>query len=574
MRGCAGRELLERFLDGTLSAAAGLDLAVHVEGCAACQHLLDQMTNDAPGSLRAYSVVKSEDSEDEPSPEFLERVYASLSETNPPRDVLPGQSRGDWASCDDTERIVVRDCTTRPPAVVPGYEILGELGRGGMGVVYKARQVGLNRLVALKMILAADRARAVNRARFRTEAEAVARLQHPNIVQIYAIGECDGSPYFSMELVVGPTLAQICQGRPQPCRTAAKLVGVLTGAIHCAHREGILHRDLKPANVLLQPVVAGVGLPSNQTSDVQRRECTSLSTSVWTAKIADFGLAKRTGDVSMTQHGLILGTPSYMAPEQITGKERVLGPTVDLYALGAILYELLTGRAPFVGSSIESTVAIVINDDPIPPRRLQPDVPRDLETICLKCLEKEPSRRYPTAAELALDLARFENGEPIQARAPSTVDRWVKLARRHLVVVAGVAGVIAALALGFATTGVTAMREARARRLADTNARQATASARLAEAAQSSALRQTYQARLAAAIAAMGNHDIREAARQLDLAPAQLRGWEWRHLHAQLDQSLTAVTVPHHPGDSPWQARVHVATAMTRDGARVAFQTA
>jgi hypothetical protein len=214
-----------------------------------------------------------------------------------------------------------------------------------------------------------------------------------------------------------------------------------------------------------------------------------------------------------------------MAVEQVVDKGRALGPAVDIYALGAILYELLCGRPPFVGVSIESTLAIVAKEDPIPPRRLQPDVPRDLETICLKCLEKDPARRYSSAAALADDLGRFGNGEPVLARAPSNLDRLVKLARRHLAFVVGVAGVIAALALGFATTGVMAARESRARRLADGHAR-------LAEAARTSALRQTYQARLAAAIAAMGTHDIREAARQLDLAPSELRGWEWRHLHA------------------------------------------
>jgi WD40 repeat protein len=243
----------------------------------------------------------------------------------------------------------------------------------------------------------------------------------------------------------------------------------------------------------------------------------------------------------MTQHGLILGTPSYMPPEQVAGKGRTLSRAVDVYSLGAILYELLTGRPPFLAGSIESTLAMVASEDPIPPRRLQPEVPRDLETICLKCLEKEPARRYGTAAEFADDLARFLAGESVQARAPSTLDRWVKLTRRHRIAVVGAAGVLVTLVLGSAATSVMALRESRARRLADRNAHQATQLAREAKGARTAARREAYQARLAAAMGAIGNHDIYEATRQLESAPNELRGWEWRHLQGRLDQSLAVV---------------------------------
>ncbi|MFO0880678.1 MAG: protein kinase [Gemmataceae bacterium] len=290
--------------------------------------------------------------------------------------------------------------------LLPGYEILGELGRGAMGVVYKARQVGLKRLVALKMILAGGQASSTEILRFRTEAEAVARLQHPNIVQVFEIGEHQGLPYFSLEFVEGGCLADRLGVTTLPVHEAAQIVAKLADGMAFAHESGIVHRDLKPANILL----TREGEP----------------------KITDFGLAKKLEeDSSATRAGTIMGTPSYMAPEQAEGRNDLVGPLSDVYALGAILYDLLTGRPPFKGATLLETLTQIRTTDPVSPARLDPKMPRDLETICLKCLLKEPKKRYQSARELAADLRRFLAGEPIQARPVSTLERTWKWCRRH-----------------------------------------------------------------------------------------------------------------------------------------------
>jgi tetratricopeptide (TPR) repeat protein len=319
-----------------------------------------------------------------------------------------------------------------------GYEILDALGRGGMGVVYKARQVNLNRLVALKMVLAGAHAGPLQRARFATEAEAVARLQHPNIVQIYEVGEHDGLPYFSLEYVDGASLAQKIGGKPQPPREAAGLVEQLARAMAVAHGRGIIHRDLKPANVLL--------------------------TQTGTPKIADFGLAKRLEeDSTQTKSGTLLGTPSYMSPEQARGEIDAVGPLADLYSLGATLYELLTGRPPFAGPTILETLNQVRNEEPVPPTRLQPRCPRDLETIALKCLQKEQAKRYPDCEGLADDLRRFLDGVPIKARPVSAAERAWRWCRRNPRVAApsGLAGLL--LLVAVASLAMTAVRLGRDR---------------------------------------------------------------------------------------------------------------
>ena len=274
---------------------------------------------------------------------------------------------------------------------VPGYRVEALLGRGGMGVVYRAWHLRLNRAVALKMLLAGPCARPEELERFLRESQAVAGLGHPNIVQVYDMGDVEGRPYFTMELVEGGNLADQIRGVPQPAHQAAARVATLAEAIHAAHQSGIVHRDLKPANILL-------------TRD-------------GTPKVTDFGLARRLeGDGGLTLSGVPVGTPSYMAPEQARGKRQAIGPATDVYALGAILYELLTGRPPFRAESATATLQQVLTDEPVSPTRLNPQVPRDLTTICLKCLSKEPHRRYASAAALAEDLRRFLRGEPIAAR--------------------------------------------------------------------------------------------------------------------------------------------------------------
>jgi serine/threonine-protein kinase len=334
---------------------------------------------------------------------------------------------------------------------VPGYEIIEEIGRGGMGVVYKARHVRLNRLVALKMILAGAHASGDQIARFQIEARAVAQIQHPGIVQIHEDGDHDGLPYFSLEFVPGGSLAQSIGGKPQPPRSAATLVLALCRAMAEAHARGIIHRDLKPANVLL----ALDGKP----------------------KITDFGLAKQLeGESRQTRSGVVMGTPSYMAPEQAWGQTHEIGPLSDQYALGAILYEMLIGRPPFQGASALETLELVRNQEPVPPRRLQPKVPTDLETICLKSLQKEPAKRFPDAAAMAEDLRRFLDGEPIVARPVGTPERLWRWCRRN----PRVAGLAVAVALmGFAITVGSAAFAASLKRLngelAKSNKEEATA---------------------------------------------------------------------------------------------------
>lgn len=299
-----------------------------------------------------------------------------------------------------------------------GYEVLGELGRGGMGVVYKARQFKLKRTVALKMVLSGAHASEEQLTRFLAEAEAVAQLQHPNIVQIYEIGEHDNLPFFSLEYVDGGTLTKLIDGKPMAYGQAAEMAELLALAMASAHQQGIIHRDLKPANILLSKD----GLP----------------------KITDFGLAKKLeGDSTQTKEGSLMGTPSYMAPEQAKGDTREIGPLADVYALGVILYEMLVGRPPFIGSSIMETLQQVQNLEPVHPRDLVPKIPIDLETICLKCLQKEPGKRYQSAENLAGDLHRFLAGEPILARPVGKAERLYRWCKRN----PGIASLTAAIAL-------------------------------------------------------------------------------------------------------------------------------
>jgi serine/threonine protein kinase len=319
---------------------------------------------------------------------------------------------------------------------VPGYEILDELGRGGMGVVYRARQLGLHRTVALKMVLNGIHTGPKDLARFRIEASVIARLQHPNIVQIYDVGEAAGRPYFVLEFVAGGNLAQHLQGTPQPARPAANLVETLARAAHAAHASGVIHRDLKPGNILLErPIVMDQNAGGTASF---HPDSSPLSVSFLTPKITDFGAAKCAGgDVQTpdlrgpTVTGELLGTPSYMAPEQAMVPRQQVSVAADVYALGAILYELLTGRPPFTGETPLATLAQVLHDDPVSVKSLRPNVPRDLEIICLKCLRKEPRQRYASSLELAEDLQRFLRDQPIRARPVPAVEKLGRWVRRH-----------------------------------------------------------------------------------------------------------------------------------------------
>jgi len=334
-------------------------------------------------------------------------------------------AEGETLGFDGGESVLPPGLATLPE--VPGYEIQGELGRGGMGVVYKARHLVLNRDVALKMILAGSQAGAVTLVRFRQEAETIANLDHPNIVQVHEVGSFEGQSYLALEYVGGGDLACKTAGVPQPPRDSAQLVEILATALHHAHVRGILHRDLKPANVLL--TIDGV------------------------PKIADFGLARRIGDTTgLTVTHAILGTPSYIAPEQAAANKDI-GPAVDIYGLGAILYELLSGRPPFQGANAVEILRRVMEDLPVSLRRLRSDCPRDLDVICLKCLEKDPAKRYPTAAALADDLHRYLADEPILARPVGRLHQMGRLARRHPGVTA-LLGLTALLLLVIAIGGV------------------------------------------------------------------------------------------------------------------------
>jgi eukaryotic-like serine/threonine-protein kinase len=379
-----------------------------------------------------------------------------------------------------------------PPAPkVPGYEIRQELGRGGMGVVYLARHLKLDRLVALKMILTGPATSAAELTRFGLEAEAVASLQHPNIVQVFETGTADGHPYIAMEYVPGGSLAQATRTAPVSPRDAAKLVRTLAEGVQHAHERGIVHRDLKPANVLL----AADGTP----------------------KIADFGLVKRLDDLATLTHtGAILGTPCYMAPEQAAGAGREVGPLSDVYALGAVLYELLTGRPPFQGQSPLEVLDRVRTEDPVPPRAVRLKVPRDLETICLTCLRKEPGKRYGRALAVAEDLGRFLASEPILARPVGPAERVALWARRHPTAAALSAALALAVAIGFPAVTWLWLRAAAA--LAGEKAARREADAEL------------NAKRISLAHRAWLGDDMAEARRHLAETGEGFRTPEWHHL--------------------------------------------
>jgi WD40 repeat protein len=379
---------------------------------------------------------------------------------------------------------------------VPGYEVLDVLGAGGMGVVYRAHHLALGRRVALKMVRPGG-----DLDRLRGEARAIARLQHPNIVQVFDIGEHEGRPFISMELCLGGSLADQLRDT-LPAAGAADIVERLARAVHAAHGSGLIHRDLKPANVLL----GADGTP----------------------KITDFGLAKQLDEASASLSGAVIGTPQYMAPEQAAGQASAVGPAADVYALGATLYALLTGRPPFLAPTVFDTLMQVIDSEPVRPRQLQRSIPADLETICLKCLHKDPARRYASALELADDLRRFLDGRPILARPVGWWERVRKWCRRRPAVAALLAAVVAVGALGFA--GVVWQW-----RRAEGTARSEAEARREAELAHGLTQRTLYATHMNLAMQAWNEGNLARARELLDRhrpvpGVPDVRGFEWYHL--------------------------------------------
>jgi serine/threonine protein kinase/Tfp pilus assembly protein PilF len=471
---CPIPDELHRFLNEQLELARQAEIGTHVDTCASCQAALEVMTqvDDSDllwSTLDAPTVLLGRSAEARVTTDRLEVVDSGTDELLHPHGDAAIAYRLDGKSTADDDRSTsdpsaakagAFDVSTNPeePAGsvsavqavgsdvgaqlprIASYDLLGVLGEGGMGVVYRARQRGLNRLVAVKMIRGTGRGHPGHLARIRIEAEAVARIRHPNIIQIFEIGEADGEPFVSLELLEGGSLDDRLAGTPQPGGVVAALLITLARAVQVAHDAGIVHRDLKPSNVLF----TGDGTP----------------------KITDFGLAKRLeSDSRQTESGQIMGSPSYMAPEQARGHAKEVGPAADVYALGAILYEMLTGRPPFKGETPVETVRQVVEDEVVPPSRLVPRVARDLETICLQCLQKEPSRRYGSARSLAEDLQNYLTGRPVAARRTPLCERGLKLALRH-----PLAATLLALGL-LATSGLSAAWLWETRRKSDVRTR-------------------------------------------------------------------------------------------------------
>jgi serine/threonine protein kinase/Tfp pilus assembly protein PilF len=411
MIGCSSDEVLARLLDEQLNVDEQSAISAHVQACATCQERLKELTNEGSECIGWR-----------PSESYVSLPWVAEDGESIALGPISGPTLSRLFSRARLKSIE-RDKPGAEFPVVAGYEILAILGHGGMGVVYKARHLRLSRMVALKMIRAGSLAKPEDFARFRIEAQAIAQLRHPNILQIHDIGEIGGLPYVALELLEGGSLDERLARTPQPPRKSAELVATLAWAIHAAHQAGIVHRDLKPANVLF-------------TRD-------------GTPKITDFGLAKRLEEVGQTETGQVLGSPSYIPPEQARGHSKEVGPAADVYALGAILFEMLTGRPPFTGPTPVETVMRVLQDEPIAPSRLQAQVPRDLETICLKCLAKEPEKRYASAKALAEDLDCYLSDLPIRARPTPLWERSLRWARRRPTFTSLLAiGVIAVSILG------------------------------------------------------------------------------------------------------------------------------
>jgi WD40 repeat protein/serine/threonine protein kinase len=472
----------------------------------------------------------------------------------------------------------MRDDSADPLPDIAGYKILAVLGRGGMGVVYQARQINVNRLVALKMIRNGQLSFAEEKARFQIEAEALAALKHPNIVQLHEFGTHQGLPYFTLEFVEGGSLAQKVHNTRLPAMEAAELVASLAHAMAAAHASGIVHRDLKPENVLLSadgtPKITDFGLAKYTETSATLSPSGTVSPD--SNVIPGFSTPKwKSGDSDLTRTGAIMGTPSYMAPEQARG-DKFVGPAADIWSLGAILYRLLTGKPPFLGTTSFDTVKQVIEDEPAPPRSIVPRLPRDLETICLKCLRKEPEKRYPSAAALADDLRRCQNNEPILAVPVSRLEKTWKWVNRNPVVFTLLIAIVLLFAIG--TAGIylkyrqAKEQEAEAIRQADIairNEERAVAQEREAIKQEAEAVKQALIARdnvqkanialgekdtalkdltynlaldkILLAQSALNTRNTLIAFERLYQVPPELRAWEWHYLNRQFAGSIFSI---------------------------------
>ncbi len=531
---CPDRGRLLRFLEDPSPGADDLAIVAHVEGCAACRTELERLaaTTELSG-LRVSRTVHDASADLSFLTDLKHLDLRRLSDQPAPQ-----------SHAED------------PLPAIPGYELLGELGRGGAGVVYHARHLGLRRPVAIKMLNRGLFPTEADRRRLRAEAEAVARLQHPNVVQLYETGEIGGSPYLVLEYVSGGTLESHLAGRPQPPRAAAALAITLARAVHAAHMKQIIHRDLKPANILLERDAESV----EGDRRAQPGAWSGPPFAFGVPKIADFGLAKQ---LDRTVSGLtqtLSGTPAYMSPEQIPERAgeppaAPVTPATDVYALGVIVYEMLTGRPPFLSTDWVTTLLQVVRRAPVPPRELQPGIPRDLQTICLKCLEKEPVKRYATAEELADDLERFLDHKPIRARPVGIFGRLERWGRRNPVPAASLAalamtGLCSLLAilwqwkkaedLAKSLSIANVQSEERLRLAVDAQERAERASDEARQRGDAER-RQRYRANIAAAAAALQLQNSETARRALEAAPHEHRNWEWRHLESQLDSARAAL---------------------------------
>lgn len=516
---CPSEAILRDLLENRLGTEEDAAVAAHVETCLACQQVLEQLTSQA-------FKVHPTDSQTISFAAF--RVGAASSGDLPLTE--PPQS----PSALDPVRALVDD---RGPPPIPGFEVLAEVGRGGMGVVYQAHDLGTNRLVALKMLLHGDFATPDQLARFRLESELAARVQHPGVVQVYHVGTLGGRPYLSMEWIEGPSLGQVLKATPNlSSDDAARLMRQIAEATHAAHQGGVIHRDLKPANILLQdrgPESAHATAAARPLADR------------FVPKIADFGLARfQQEETELTQTGTLLGTPAYMAPELFRVGGKVAGPRSDVYSLGVMLYEMLTGRVPFQGAS---PIDLLLNAESgacPTPRELISSVPPDLEIVCLKAMAREPERRYATAGEFAEDLRRFLHHEPIHARQ---VGRWERLrlwAKRRPAIAALAASLAAALVLGFVGIATAlgyalagwdhAAHQERVALLARDEARQGQEREATLRGQAEAAL---YFSRIAQAELRWRANDLAAAQRLLAACPPARRGWEWRYLRGLLDSA-------------------------------------